>query len=534
MSFKIVTLLALFAVLLGCAFAHSEVATGSSIKLHVYDSSSIWWIAVDPRDDGDQTANIELREASSSLWVEMIPNPAWGYWQLPCTSGRGFQLPLSFRLTNVNGTQVTLDSVLTGISGSLLDTGSNWGNSDPTQAPTTVPTGAPTTVPTDAPTQRPTERPTQRPTQEPTERPTQRPTERPTQRPTERPTQRPTQEPTDRPTQRPTERPTQAPTERPTQAPTTRPTQAPTERPTQAPTTRPTQAPTERPTQAPTQRPTSAPTQRPTTAPTTAPTTRPTTAPTNPPASGDLCALTPTSSEPIKILVPLYVYPGSAWDQVVTAANSGVKIIAIINPNSGPSSSGPDSTYKTYMQKLTNAGVEMVGYVHTTYGDRSMTDVNNEVDIYASKYTGVTGIFLDEASASSSDISYYTQVYNHIMSKSGFKHSILNPGTQPDQGYVAISTNIVIFEDAGSKLSSGRFASWVKCAPNASQKAGYKYKFSGIAHTTAQGSMASVISTMQNSGMGLVYVTDGAGGCCTYNTLASYFTAEASSVKALN
>jgi len=229
----------------------------------------------------------------------------------------------------------------------------------------------------------------------------------------------------------------------------------------------------------------------------------------------------------------LYVYPGSAWDQVVTAANSGVKIIAIINPNSGPDSAGPDSSYKTYMQKLVNAGVEMVGYVHTTYGDRSITDVNNEIDIYASKYTGVTGIFLDEASASSSDLSYYTQVNTRIMSKSNFKHSILNPGTQPDQGYVAISTNIVIFEDAGSNLKSS-FASWVKCAPNASQKAGYKYKFSGIAHTTSSGNSASVINSMANSGMGLVYVTDGAGGCCTYNTLASYFTSEASTVKSLN
>jgi hypothetical protein len=34
--------------------------------------------------------------------------------------------------------------------------------------------------------------------------------------------------------------------------------------------------------------------------------------------------------------------------------------------------------------------------------------------------------------------------------------------------------------------------------------------------------------------MGLVYVTDGASGCCTYNTLASYFSSEASAVAALN
>jgi hypothetical protein len=213
------------------------------------------------------------------------------------------------------------------------------------------------------------------------------------------------------------------------------------------------------------------------------------------------------------------------------AAAKSVQIIAIINPNSGPAS-GPDSTYVTYIKKLISAGIEVVGYVHTSYGDRALTDVNNEINIYATKFTGLTGIFLDEASASASDVAYYGQIYNYILSK-GFKTDILNPGVQPATGYLDVSTNIVIFEDAGSKLSSN-YASFVKCAPNASQKAGYKYRFSGIAHTTSQSSMASVISTMQKAGMGLVYVTDGAGGCCTYNALTSYFSAEAAAVDALN
>nr|P11113.1 RecName: Full=Spherulin-4; Flags: Precursor [Physarum polycephalum]CAA32212.1 spherulin 4 precursor [Physarum polycephalum] len=244
--------------------------------------------------------------------------------------------------------------------------------------------------------------------------------------------------------------------------------------------------------------------------------------------------ITATSSEPIKLLVPLYVYPGAAWDSVANAAKTGVKIIAIINPNSGPASSGPDSSYTTYMNKLTAAGVDMVGYVHTSYGARAVGDVNADIDTYASKYPGLKGIFLDEASASASEISYYTNVYNHIKSKSGYVNSILNPGTQPDQGYLAISSNIVIFEDAGSNLKNN-YASWVKCAPSASQKSGYKYKFSGIAHSTSSGSMSGIINTMVSVlAMGLVYVTDGAAGCCTYNTLTSYLSQEASAVHALN
>jgi len=232
-------------------------------------------------------------------------------------------------------------------------------------------------------------------------------------------------------------------------------------------------------------------------------------------------------------LVPLYVYPGSAWDAVVTAASTGVKIIAIINPNSGPDPAGPDSSYNTYMTKLTNAGVDMVGYVHTTYGERSSADVYADIDTYASKYPGLKGIFIDEAAATASEISYYSGVYSHIIAKSGYSNVILNPGTQPDQGYLAVSTNIVIFEDVYTNLKNN-FASWVTCAPTSSQKAGYKYKFSGIAYGASSGSMSSILSTMMNSGMGLVYVTDVAGGCCTYNTLSTYFASEATTVKAMN
>lgn len=319
-------------------------------------------------------------------------------------------------------------------------------------------------------------------------------------------------------TGRPTEAPTRRPTSRPTQAPTRRPTSRPTEEPTRRPTSRPTEAPTRRPTSAPTTRPTPAP-------------TRPSTSGSSSGGNVGLCDLVPTSQEPLKLLVPLYVYPGSAWDQVAAGA-SKVPTIAIINPNSGPSS-GPDSSYVSYMTKLRNANVEMIGYVYTSYGSRSIADVKKDIDTYASKFSGLTGIFFDEVSDSASQISYYTQAYNYVMQK-GYKHSILNPGVQPAQGYLDISTSIVIFEEAGSKFSSRSFANWVTCAPNSSQKSGYKYKFAGIAHSASSSTASSVISSMQSKGLGLVYVTDGAAGCCTYNELVSYYSSEASTVQSAN
>jgi hypothetical protein len=215
-------------------------------------------------------------------------------------------------------------------------------------------------------------------------------------------------------------------------------TPAPTHRPTPAPPAHATPAPPAHSTPAPPAHSTPAPPAHSTPAP---PAHSPTHAATTGSSGtgGNLCALTATTSEPIKILVPLYVYPGSDWDTVANAAKDGVKMIAIINPNSGPDPSGPDSSYTTYMNKLTAAGVDMVGYVHTSYGDRASSDVYADIDTYASKYPGLKGIFIDEAAASASEVSYYTGVYNHITSKSGYVNTILNPGTQPDQGYLAVS-----------------------------------------------------------------------------------------------
>jgi hypothetical protein len=233
------------------------------------------------------------------------------------------------------------------------------------------------------------------------------------------------------------------------------------------------------------------------------------------------------------MLVPLYVDPGSAWDELITAAASGVEIIAIINPDNGPVSSGPDSSYTTYMQKFANAGITMVGYVHTSYASRAASDVIADIDLYNSKYPGLAGIFVDEVATAASDVSYYQQLYTHIMGISGYVHDILNPGTQPDEGYVAVSTNIVIFEDVASNLKSN-FASWVKCAPSSAEKAGYKYRFSGIAYAASSSEVSSLLSTMEGIGMGMVYVTDGSDACCVYNNLAAYFTQEAADIAALN
>jgi hypothetical protein len=187
------------------------------------------------------------------------------------------------------------------------------------------------------------------------------------------------------------------------------------------------------------------------------------------------------------------------------------------------------------MKEFADAGITMVGYVHTSYGARDLSDVEADVHTYSTQYSGLAGIFIDECATSSSEVSYYQSLYNYITAISGYDNVIINPGTQPAEGYLDVATSIVIFEDTQSNLkSSDDFASWVTCASSASEKPGYKYKFAGIAYGASSSTLDSTLTTFMNAGMGLVYVTDGTASGDTYGALPSYFTTEVSEIDSLN
>jgi len=312
-----------------------------------------------------------------------------------------------------------------------------------------------------------------------------------------------------------TEPPTSAPTHAPTHAPTSAPTHAPTSAPTHTPTHAPTSAPTSAPTHAPTSAPTHAPTSAPTHAPTSAPTSAPTHAPTSPPSGGSGC------SAALRLLVPLYVDPGSGWDAVIAGAAS-VSTIAIINPDNGPGGA-PDSSYSSSVSQMADAGVVMVGYVYTEYGARSLSDVEADINTWATEWPHVSGIFLDEVSADASEVSYYQSLYNYILSLPGFTYDIINPGTLPTSGYASAATHIVVIEDIPSNLDSFDVG-WLTCENKGS--------YAGIINTASGSStMESAINTMVSDGVfGLVYVTDGS----NYDNLASYYSTEVSYVASKN
>jgi hypothetical protein len=216
------------------------------------------------------------------------------------------------------------------------------------------------------------------------------------------------------------------------------------------------------------------------------------------------------------IMVPSYIYPGTAWSQI-DAGHPPVDL-AIINPASGPGTAR-DANYAAQVSTSQSSGVDVVGYVHTSYGSRSLRTVENEISEYESWYH-LDGIFVDEAATSCTlEASYYAPLYAFIHAQAGLDLTILNPGQATNQCYMAAADVVLGFEGTPADLASaGRPPSWMAgFAPG--RFWAVVYGASGVA------SERSVLATLAGDGYGEVYVTD-RNLPNPYGTLPSYWVQE--------
>ncbi|MFL5308705.1 MAG: spherulation-specific family 4 protein, partial [Polyangia bacterium] len=149
-------------------------------------------------------------------------------------------------------------------------------------------------------------------------------------------------------------------------------------------------------------------------------------------------------------IIPLYTDPSdSSWAAVVAAkqAHPTVPVIAIVNPSDGPGAA-KDAGYVAGITKLVAAGVKVIGYVHTLYGDRSTAQLQAEMDQWHSWYPNVTGIFFDEMANSPGHESYYSALGAYAKAHGG-DFTVGNPGTDTAQSYIGTLDVMLIYESDG-------------------------------------------------------------------------------------
>ena len=155
-----------------------------------------------------------------------------------------------------------------------------------------------------------------------------------------------------------------------------------------------------------------------------------------------------SGSGPTGLIVPLYSYPGELWDELIEIKNnnSAVPIVAVINPANGPGTT-KDPNYVEAVQELKGAGIIVLGYSWTDYGDRSGKEVRSEIGKYTRWYA-VDGMFFDAMSNLRGKLKYYTNLDNYAKAR-GLSLTVGNPGTDTRPIYIGSVDNIVIYESPG-------------------------------------------------------------------------------------
>ncbi len=148
------------------------------------------------------------------------------------------------------------------------------------------------------------------------------------------------------------------------------------------------------------------------------------------------------------IMVALYFDPQFLlWDSLIDLKNQypNVNVLTVINPNNGPGNI-KDTTYYTEVLKLQSAGITVLGYTFTNYGQRDIDLIFQDINKYTLWYN-VDGIFFDEVANFGQEETLKT--LDDYANAKGASITMGNPGTDIPPSYIGIMDNYVIYENKG-------------------------------------------------------------------------------------
>ena len=159
------------------------------------------------------------------------------------------------------------------------------------------------------------------------------------------------------------------------------------------------------------------------------------------------------------LIIPWYIYPDNAasgGDVVLNAflaervLHPDVDVQVIVNPDNG-AGWVTDPNYQAFIDTLGANNCTTLAYIPTTYSNRPIRSVKDEVIRWGDLYQGLDGIFYDEAASTdtSGTIAYYQEIvaYAHAM---GYSPVCINAGMAvPDSFYTAAGMfdTVVVFEN---------------------------------------------------------------------------------------
>jgi hypothetical protein len=168
-----------------------------------------------------------------------------------------------------------------------------------------------------------------------------------------------------------------------------------------------------------------------------------------------------TSGPKQEVAVPAYFGPGELWTWLSDALPTAS--LAIMNPNSGPG-----EVFDPYLSDAVAAsrdeGLDVIGYVTTSYAQRPIADVAAEIRRFYDWYP-IDGIFLDEVPTDCVHIDYFEQLQATIQAEDTRARIAINPGTQTNECYVEVADILLTFEGDLATWRAFEPAEWVKQYP---------------------------------------------------------------------
>ena len=218
--------------------------------------------------------------------------------------------------------------------------------------------------------------------------------------------------------------------------------------------------------------------------------------------------------------VPAFFSLGNGWTQAVRSRPPPtVMILDLTDTGAGTS---PEPGFQAAVRGAQAAGIRVIGYVATEYGQRPIAQAEADARNYKAWY-GVSGIFLDQAPASRAQLGYYRNLADYIRGISRGAVVWLNPGIYPDQAYMSVADVVMTFEGPYARYRDSRVPGWVSQYPPG--------RFANTIYATSSAEFENALHQSAGANAGNVFITDRSG-TNPYSGLPAYWAHESASVAA--
>jgi Spherulation-specific family 4 len=238
-----------------------------------------------------------------------------------------------------------------------------------------------------------------------------------------------------------------------------------------------------------------------------------------PAAAGTSAAATAASCQ--RAFVPAYPWSSAFWTRAIDSKPApGVMILNVTGMGAG---NAPVPHFQALVRKAHAAGVSVLGYSSTEYGQRPAAAVEADARHYKAWYK-VNGMFLDLTANARSGLAYYRALASHIRAAIPGSVIWLNVGAYPARGYMSVGNVVVAFEGSYASYRGLAVPAWT---------AHYKAaRFADVIYATPRSDLASAVSLARHRRTGHLYVTNLPGSPDPYSALPGYWTREVTAIAA--